>query len=100
MSQTTTVTLVTGANKGIGPEVARQPGQRGLTVLLGARDAALGERAAETLRAEGAAAQALTLDVTDEASVQAGATPSVRLATLSSDGPTAGFFNIDGAMPW
>ncbi len=40
------IALVTGANKGIGHEVARELARRGLTVLLGARNAALGEAAA------------------------------------------------------
>ena len=57
--------LITGANKGIGFETARQLGARGMTVLIGARDEARG-RAAETgLRAEGIDAHHVTLDVTD-----------------------------------
>jgi NAD(P)-dependent dehydrogenase (short-subunit alcohol dehydrogenase family) len=40
------VALVTGANKGIGKEIARQLANAGLTVYLGSRDAARGERAA------------------------------------------------------
>ena len=47
------VVLITGANKGIGFEVARQLGRAGFTVLLGARDTARGEAAAEKLRGEG-----------------------------------------------
>jgi short-subunit dehydrogenase len=43
--------LVTGANKGIGLEIARGLGERGLTVLLGARDEERGYRAAEELAA-------------------------------------------------
>jgi NAD(P)-dependent dehydrogenase (short-subunit alcohol dehydrogenase family) len=42
--------LITGANKGIGHETARQLGQRGMTVLVGARDGERGARAVETLR--------------------------------------------------
>jgi NAD(P)-dependent dehydrogenase (short-subunit alcohol dehydrogenase family) len=40
------VALVTGANKGIGKEIARQLAGAGLTVYVGSRDAARGERAA------------------------------------------------------
>ena len=61
--------LVTGANKGIGLETARQLGKRGMTVLLGARDVARGAKAVETLRAENLDARPVALDVTDAASV-------------------------------
>lgn len=64
------VALVTGANKGIGKEVARRLGARGMTVLIGARDPARGERAAQELRAQGIEAKAIVLDVTDEASIE------------------------------
>lgn len=74
MTQTaTTLALVTGANKGVGFETARQLGQKGLTVLLGARDPARGEEAAATLRREGLEVHFLPLDVTDAASVEAAA---------------------------
>jgi NAD(P)-dependent dehydrogenase (short-subunit alcohol dehydrogenase family) len=67
------VAVVTGANKGIGLEIARQLGREGITVFLGARDALRGRAAAEKLRAEGVDARPLPLDVTDDASVSAAA---------------------------
>jgi NAD(P)-dependent dehydrogenase (short-subunit alcohol dehydrogenase family) len=67
---TTTIALVTGANKGIGLETARQFGARGFTVLAGARDEKRGQEAERALRADGADARFVRLDVTDDASVQ------------------------------
>ncbi|MFJ3406595.1 SDR family NAD(P)-dependent oxidoreductase [Promicromonospora sp. NPDC090134] len=61
-----TVTLITGANKGIGYETARQLLERGHDVWIGARDAERGARAAATL-----GARFVQLDVTDDASVAA-----------------------------
>ncbi|MFG3601650.1 SDR family oxidoreductase [Micromonospora chersina] len=66
---TTTIALITGANKGIGLATARQLGARGMTVLVGARDAARGREAADKLRAEGVDARFVPLEVTDAASV-------------------------------
>ena len=66
-----TVTLITGANKGIGFETARQLVELGHTVYVGARDAERGNQAAKTL-----GARFVRLDVTDDASV-AGALSSV-----------------------
>ena len=68
------VALITGANKGIGYEVARQLGvEHGMTVLLGARDAARGRAAADKLTALGVDARPVRLDVTDPAGVEAAA---------------------------
>lgn len=64
MKQEKRVALITGANKGIGLETARQLGKQGITVIVGARDAAKGEAAAKQLRAEGIDVHPLTLDVT------------------------------------
>src|SRR5258707_10072433 len=69
----TTTALITGANKGIGLETARLLGARGTTVLLGCRDAERGRAAEAELRAGGADAHSLTLDVTDEDSILAAA---------------------------
>src|SRR6266511_1336631 len=63
------VALITGANKGLGFEIARQLGQQGVTVVLGARDKAKAEEAAKKLKAEGIDAHAVKLDVTREADV-------------------------------
>jgi NAD(P)-dependent dehydrogenase (short-subunit alcohol dehydrogenase family) len=65
--------LITGANKGIGREIARQLGQQGYSVWLGARDAERGEQAAAALRNEGLDARLLVLDVASDASVRAAA---------------------------
>ncbi len=71
MNENTKVALVTGANKGLGLEIARQLGKQGIRVVLGARDLAKGEAAAETLRGEGIDARAVRLDVTSEEAVAA-----------------------------
>jgi NAD(P)-dependent dehydrogenase (short-subunit alcohol dehydrogenase family) len=60
------IALVTGANKGIGNQIARQLAATGLTVHVGSRDAARGERAVEEI---GGDARLLVLDVTDAASI-------------------------------
>lgn len=65
--------LITGANKGIGHEIARRLGKLGFAVWVGARDKVRGEAAVQGLREEGLDARWLALDVTDDASVTAAA---------------------------
>ena len=71
MSTQPKIALITGANKGIGLETARQLARdHGFTVLLGARDEKRGQDAAKELQAAGLDAQFLPLDPTDAASVE------------------------------
>lgn len=67
------IALITGANKGLGLETARQLGKAGASVILGARDLARGEQAAEALRRDGVDAKAIKLDVVNAADVKAAA---------------------------
>lgn len=64
--------LVTGANKGIGREVAKLLAQQGFFVYVGCRQLASGEATVRELQAAGVTTlQAVQLDVTDPASIQA-----------------------------
>lgn len=74
----TPTALVTGANKGIGREIARQLGALGYSVWLGCGDQARGKQAEADLRAQGIDAHVVHLDINDDASVRAAA---VRLET-------------------
>ena len=69
--------LVTGANKGIGKEIARQLADAGFTVYVGSRDAERGRRAAEEV-----GGRPLLLDVTDSAGIAAAAGRVERLDVL------------------
>ncbi|MDQ2696268.1 MAG: SDR family oxidoreductase [Pseudomonadota bacterium] len=63
------IAVVTGANRGIGFETARQLARQGIHVIVTARSAAKGEAAVERLAEEGLEVQAQVLDVTSDASV-------------------------------
>jgi NAD(P)-dependent dehydrogenase (short-subunit alcohol dehydrogenase family) len=67
------IALITGANKGIGFETARQLGKAGVKVIIGARDQAKADHAAATLKSEGLDAVPLKLDVTSSADIHAAA---------------------------
>jgi NAD(P)-dependent dehydrogenase (short-subunit alcohol dehydrogenase family) len=67
------IALITGANKGIGLEIARQLGTQGITVLLGVRDENRGHEAAQKLQAEQIDAHAVQLDVTKQETIDTAA---------------------------
>jgi len=76
----TRTALVTGANRGIGLETARQLARRGFHVVIGARDEARGRQAAEGIQASGGSAAFLLLDVSDSHSIREAAD---RFASIS-----------------
>jgi NAD(P)-dependent dehydrogenase (short-subunit alcohol dehydrogenase family) len=67
------VAVVTGANRGIGFEIVRQLAQRGLRVVLTARDAEKGEAARARLASEGLDVVFQPLDVRDAGQARAAA---------------------------
>jgi NAD(P)-dependent dehydrogenase (short-subunit alcohol dehydrogenase family) len=64
MTSSKKVALITGANRGLGLETARQLGQKGVTVVVGARSLKTSEETASKLKAEGIDAYPVQLDVT------------------------------------
>ncbi|MDH6114637.1 NAD(P)-dependent dehydrogenase (short-subunit alcohol dehydrogenase family) [Kitasatospora sp. MAP12-15] len=96
--------LVTGANKGIGYEIAAGLGALGWKVGVGARNEERREAAVAKLLEAGADAFGVPLDVTDDTSVAAAARlieeAPIRLATLPDDGPRGRFFDDAGEVPW
>ncbi len=64
------VALITGANQGIGLQIAKELAAKNFTVLVGSRDLARGQEAAKTIDGD---VHALQLDVTDQASITAAA---------------------------
>lgn len=83
-----TTTLITGANKGLGKETARQLIAAGHTVYVGARDEARGRAAAREL-----GARFVRLDVTDDSSVAAA------FAQVEADGGLDVLVNNAGIEP-
>lgn len=82
MPHSESVVLITGANKGIGREMARQFGARGCHVVLTARDPRRGREATEQLAAANPEARFsfLVLDTTDRSSIRAAANEFARLS--------------------
>lgn len=93
-----TVALITGANKGIGLEIARQLGHLGVTVVVGSRDASRGEAAVQTLTAEGIDAHSVKLDVTRAEDIAALPAFFEKIGRLDILVNNAGVLN-DGAQP-
>jgi NAD(P)-dependent dehydrogenase (short-subunit alcohol dehydrogenase family) len=93
-----TIALITGANKGIGKEIARQLLAAGQTVYVGSRDAERGRQAVAELGAE---ARLLVLDVTDEESIARAAAEVADLdilvnnAGIMTDGATGPEAKLD-----
>ncbi|MGP3939078.1 SDR family oxidoreductase [Streptomyces sp. 6N106] len=91
--------LVTGANKGIGKDIARLLGAEGLTVYVGSRDAERGRRAVEEI---GGGTRLMVLDVTDPESIASAAARLDRLdilvnnAGIMVDGATAPEADLEG----
>ncbi|TWJ00632.1 NAD(P)-dependent dehydrogenase (short-subunit alcohol dehydrogenase family) [Mucilaginibacter frigoritolerans] len=71
------IALITGANRGLGFEIARQLGKRQIKVLIGARNAAAGQAAVNGLIAEGIDALFILLDITETNSID----KAVRIVT-------------------
>ena len=98
------VALVTGANRGIGREVARQLAERGYEVLLSARDEEKASAAAgELTESTGARIRPLTLDVSDprsiaEAAERVRADPG-RLDVLVNNAGIGSDFGVAGVEP-
>ncbi|CUB16607.1 3-oxoacyl-[acyl-carrier-protein] reductase FabG [Bacillus subtilis] len=70
MSQDKQVVLVTGGNRGIGYELAKQLGVNGFNVILASRDPVLGPEAAQKLRASGLDVSFVLIDVEDQESIR------------------------------
>ncbi|MFI7112445.1 SDR family oxidoreductase [Nonomuraea sp. NPDC050227] len=92
----TTTALITGANKGIGHEIARLLAERGITAIVGARDEERGRAAAGRL-----GLPYVRIDVTDEESVAAAAkwieAEYGSLDILVNNAGVAG--GLDGSVP-
>lgn len=63
------IALVTGANKGIGLEIARQLAEAGVVVMMGARDLRRGDEAVRDLVADGLDVEAIEIDLNDETTI-------------------------------
>lgn len=94
------VALVTGGNKGIGLEIARQLAQAGVRVIIGARDNGRARQAMDNLAAQGLAAESVRLDLDDERSITgAAATIASQHGRLDILVNNAGIFDAADGPP-
>jgi NAD(P)-dependent dehydrogenase (short-subunit alcohol dehydrogenase family) len=73
MQHSKKIALITGANKGIGFEIARQLGMQKMIILVGTRDRARRDEAIKRLESEGVEAIAVHIDVTDQSTIESAA---------------------------
>lgn len=94
------IALVTGANKGIGLEIARKLAQAGVYVLIGSRDAARGAAAVATLAENGLNADPLHLDLDAPETISAAAAKvEAQFGRLDILVNNAGIFDFADAAP-
>ncbi len=100
MANDNRVALVSGANKGIGLEIARQLAQAGLRVVIGARDEGRARAAVDDLASQGLVAQSVRLDLDDEESIMgAAATIAAEHGRLDVLVNNAGIFDFADGPP-
>src|SRR5436309_13593862 len=90
------IALVTGANKGIGREVARQLAAKGLHVFIGARNRSAGRKAADEIAKKGGKTAFLEIDVSDNNSVAGAARECVKSSDHLDVLVTTGATVVDG----
>lgn len=94
------IALVTGGNKGIGLQIARQLAEAGLEVVIGSRDAARGAEAVAYLAKDGLTAATLALDLdAPETHTAAAAQLKAQFGRLDVLVNNAGIFDFGDAVP-
>jgi NAD(P)-dependent dehydrogenase (short-subunit alcohol dehydrogenase family) len=94
------IALITGANRGIGYETARQLGRKDFTVLIGVRNKTNGAAAVEKLKAESLNADFIVLDITDSESIKRAASEAAeKIDKLDVLVNNAGIFLDYGVPP-
>ena len=100
MAEDSRVALVTGANKGIGLEIARQLAQTGVRVIIGARDDSRARAAVDDLTSQGLVAQSIWLDLDNAESItEAAATIAAEHGRLDILVNNAGIFDTADGPP-